>query len=85
MASQLKEADFDPVRQVVVEGVAILKIVKHCKEALPQLASGKLLGLEHDGLVEVTNCFPMPVASEDGKEEDQAGTFRFVLAVVLFL
>jgi len=45
----------DPVVQVA------LKIIKHCKECMPALVTGQLLGLDIGSILEVTNCFPFPV------------------------
>jgi len=47
----------------------VLKIVKHCKEHLPQLVTGQLLGLDYGGTLEVTNCFPFPSSTEGADEE----------------
>ena len=67
-AAHMREQSFDTVEQVVLDGLVVLKIVKHCKEALPAVVSGKLLGLEFDGKVEVTNCFAMPTAGEESDD-----------------
>jgi len=45
---------------VLVVQVA-LKIIKHCKECMPALVTGQLLGLDIGSILEVTNCFPIPV------------------------
>ena len=44
----------------------MLKIIKHCQEALPGFVTGQLLGLDIGRTLEVTNCFPFP-SSEGGK------------------
>lgn len=41
-----------------------LKIIKHCKECMPALVTGQLLGLDIGTILEVTNCFPFPVQSQ---------------------
>src|SRR5690554_5626198 len=46
----------------------MLKIMKHCKENLPELVTGQLLGLDFDSTLEVTNCFPFP--SKIGEDDD---------------
>lgn len=57
---------------------AVLKIVKHCKEHLPQLVTGQLLGLDYDTTLEVTNCFPFPSRSEANDDfEDQDGSVDY--------
>jgi translation initiation factor 3 subunit H len=44
---------------------ALLKIVKHCHESLPQMVTGSLLGMttkgnDGEGILEVTHAFPFP-------------------------
>jgi len=43
----------------------VLKIIKHCQEALPSFVTGQLLGLDIGRTLEVTNCFPFPNKNED--------------------
>ena len=58
----------------------VLKIIKHCQEALPSFVTGQLLGLDIGRTLEVTNCFPFPAkgddatpaAEGDGGDEDGA-------------
>ncbi|KAK4387970.1 Eukaryotic translation initiation factor 3 subunit H [Sesamum angolense] len=50
-----------PLRVVQIEGLVILKIIKHCKEFSPALVTGQLLGLDVGSVLEVTNCFPFPL------------------------
>lgn len=50
-----------------------MKLIKHCRENLPDLVTGQLLGLDVGGVLEVTNCFPFP-SSGDGDDGDDAGT-----------
>jgi translation initiation factor 3 subunit H len=53
---------------VQLDGLVLLKIVKHCKENVPEVVTGQLLGLNIQDRLEVTNCFPF--ASTDNNEED---------------
>ena len=63
-----KEFDISGIRSakisaVQIEGLVLLKIIKHCGEYLPQrqAVEGKLLGLPTDeNTVEITNSFPIP-------------------------
>lgn len=50
------------VKEVHIEGLALLKIVKHCHDSLPQMVTGSLLGLVEagKGILEVTHAFPFP-------------------------
>ncbi|KAJ1962156.1 hypothetical protein GGI12_002821 [Dipsacomyces acuminosporus] len=57
-----------PVALVKVDPLAILKIVKHSREGFPTSVNGQLLGLEIDGVLEVTNAFAVP--TQPGSEED---------------
>ncbi|CEP01008.1 Eukaryotic translation initiation factor 3 subunit H [Plasmodiophora brassicae] len=45
---------------VQLDGLVIIKIIKHARESLPEPVSGQLLGLDVSGKLEVTGCFPMP-------------------------
>ncbi|KAJ2649535.1 hypothetical protein GGH99_007782, partial [Coemansia sp. RSA 1285] len=56
------------VKSVKVDALAVLKIVKHAREYYPTPVNGQLLGLEIDGVLEVTNGFPVP--TQPGSEED---------------
>ncbi|KAJ1726995.1 hypothetical protein LPJ61_004826 [Coemansia biformis] len=58
----------EPLRLVKVDPLAILKIVKHARENFPSLVNGQLLGMEIDGVLEVTNAFAVPTSLSS--EED---------------
>mmetsp|Transcript_16459 Transcript_16459/g.37778 ORF Transcript_16459/g.37778 Transcript_16459/m.37778 type:complete len:372 (-) Transcript_16459:545-1660(-) len=63
------------IQTVKIEGLALLKIVKHCHESLPQMVTGSLLGLAvGDGVLEITHSFPFPepLRSGDLKDDDHA-------------
>mmetsp|Transcript_27241 Transcript_27241/g.54456 ORF Transcript_27241/g.54456 Transcript_27241/m.54456 type:complete len:342 (+) Transcript_27241:105-1130(+) len=61
------EAD-GPVASVKLEGLAALKIIKHCQESLPAMVTGSLLGLMlQDGVLEITHAFPFPEPLDDAK------------------
>jgi len=67
--------DEDPTLNVVqLDGLVVLKIIKHCKENLPELVTGQLLGLDVGNTLEVTNCFPYPSKSADEDEESPDST-----------
>lgn len=54
---------------VQLDGLVILKIQRHCKENLPDLVTGQLLGLDNGETLEVTNCFPFPSKLSETEEE----------------
>jgi translation initiation factor 3 subunit H len=68
-----KEKGDQPLRSVQIDGQVLLKVLKHCKECMPSLVTGQLLGLDIGSTLEVTNAFPFPSESEDGGEADGAG------------
>eukprot|EP00698_Gefionella_okellyi_P021510 TRINITY_DN6996_c0_g1_i1.p1 TRINITY_DN6996_c0_g1~~TRINITY_DN6996_c0_g1_i1.p1 ORF type:complete len:349 (+),score=79.58 TRINITY_DN6996_c0_g1_i1:46-1047(+) len=68
-ALPVKSAKQVKLDEVVIDGLAILKIIKHCRENLPSLVTGQLLGLDFDGRLEVTNCFAFPQQKEESNDE----------------
>jgi len=60
----------EPVHAVHIDGLAVLKIVKHCQESLPNLVTGSLLGLTvENGVLEITHAFPFPEPRDDSKSD----------------
>ncbi|KAF9968333.1 Eukaryotic translation initiation factor 3 subunit H, partial [Actinomortierella ambigua] len=47
-----------PITSVQLDAMVVLKIVKHCRESAP--VTGQLMGLDVNGVLEVTHSFPMP-------------------------
>jgi len=78
-ASQLedriaREANDPTLDTIQIDGLVVLKIIKHCQDHLPDCVTGQLLGLDVDTTLEVTNCFPFPSRYEDQEEEtEEAG------------
>lgn len=66
--SYLKEK-WQPCTQVVT------KIIKHAREALSSTAHGLLLGLDLDGILEVSNSFALPhyVGDDEDKSAKSSG------------
>ncbi|KAF9481357.1 hypothetical protein BDN70DRAFT_540555 [Pholiota conissans] len=62
------EADI-PLASVQLDALVVTKIIKHAREAPSSTAHGLLLGLDLDGILEVSNSFPLPqhVGDEDDK------------------
>lgn len=48
------------VTTVQLDGLVLLKIITHCKESMPDVVTGQLLGLDIDGRLEITSSFPLP-------------------------
>ncbi|KAH1121097.1 hypothetical protein J1N35_004257 [Gossypium stocksii] len=65
-----------PLRIVQIEGLVILKIIKHCKEFSPALVTGQLLGLDVGSVLEVINWFSFPIREEDEEIEDDGANYQ---------
>jgi len=76
-------------RQVVhLDGLVVLKIIKHCTESLPNLQSGSLLGLDDERsnkvIMEVTNCFPfLPTSTKEGAGELEGREYQVEMMKLL--
>jgi len=71
-ASMAKVIDIEaeiPLTCVQLDGMVVTKIIKHAREAPSSTAHGLLLGLDLDGILEVSNSFALPhhVGGEDEK------------------
>ncbi|CAM6031501.1 unnamed protein product [Sphagnum compactum] len=70
--NQPQESD-NSIKFVQCEGLAAMKIVKHCHEeslSSQEVAQGALLGLVVDNRLEITNCFPFPKNDETMDDEE---------------
>ncbi|TFK41084.1 hypothetical protein BDQ12DRAFT_678861 [Crucibulum laeve] len=63
------EADI-PLTCVQLDGLVVSKIIKHAREAPSTTAHGLLLGLDLDGILEVSNSFPLP--HHGGDDDDKS-------------
>lgn len=59
------------VKVVQIDGLVLLKIIKHASEKAPEAVTGLLLGLDIGDKLETTNCFPIPVDKEDNEDDGQ--------------
>lgn len=49
-----------------------MKLIKHCSQTFPTIATGSLVGMDVSGMLEVTNSFPYPTpdaANTDGHQD----------------
>jgi len=67
MSSSKSELKESKIRVVQLDGLALLKIIKHCKENVPEIVTGQLLGLDIDERLEITNSFPILEDSEENE------------------
>ncbi|XP_078487004.1 eukaryotic translation initiation factor 3 subunit H-like [Ciona intestinalis] len=68
------DASGSVVKNVQIDGLVVLKMVKHCEEDSggPELVQGVLLGLVVGETLEVTNCFPFPRTSDTSDFDEVA-------------
>uniref|UniRef100_A0A8K9X9P0 MPN domain-containing protein n=1 Tax=Oncorhynchus mykiss TaxID=8022 RepID=A0A8K9X9P0_ONCMY len=74
MASTSPGATLDsPVKQIQIEGLVVLKMIKHYQEEGQgsEVVQGVLLGLVVEDRLEITNCFPFPQHTEDDADFDE--------------
>ncbi|KAK7995289.1 Eukaryotic translation initiation factor 3 subunit H [Apiospora arundinis] len=63
MAEAQKEV---PFKTVQVEALVVMKIVKHCANQFPTAATGSIVGMDQNNVLEITNTFPFPTADIAG-------------------
>ncbi|KAI1183755.1 hypothetical protein F5B17DRAFT_434310 [Nemania serpens] len=74
MADSAKDV---PLKTVQVEALVVMKIVKHCSTSFPTTATGSIVGMDQDGVLEITNSFPFPtadVAHVEGSHQNDASS-----------
>ncbi|KAI4464871.1 JAB1/Mov34/MPN/PAD-1 ubiquitin protease [Popillia japonica] len=62
------------IAYVQADGLAVMKMVKHCHEEAAgnmDIAQGALLGLVVENRLEITNCFPFPKTPDESMDEDE--------------
>ena len=79
------EPQVPPCHTVHVDALVLLKIMQHCPMSDPTKCAGSLLGMDVDGVQQVTNCYPLPAMDDDftGKdmEEYQSSMLRMLREV----
>ncbi|THH30075.1 hypothetical protein EUX98_g4102 [Antrodiella citrinella] len=70
------EADI-PLTSVQLDGLVVSKIIKHSREAQGGNAHGLLLGLDLDGTLEVSNCFPLPHHFNEEDDKSIKGVAKY--------
>ncbi|KAG8720754.1 hypothetical protein FRC08_018295 [Ceratobasidium sp. 394] len=83
-ASMAKLMDVEaeiPLTTVELDGLVVMKIMKHSHET--SNANGLLLGIDLDGVLNVTNSFAMPnVSDDDEKSNKAAANARYQVAML---
>lgn len=48
----------------------VMKIIKHSSQTFPTVATGSIVGMDNNGVLEITNSFPFPVVEASGEHYD---------------
>jgi len=72
----MEEIKGAPVSVVQVDGMVLLKIIKHAKDNMPDPVTGQLLGFDVDGRLEITSCFPSLVVDEEEPSDMDMETYQ---------
>ncbi|EWC48441.1 eukaryotic translation initiation factor 3 subunit H [Drechslerella stenobrocha 248] len=67
-------ADISTIKSVRVDALVALRIVKHATGVYPTTVYGALLGMEVNGVLQITNTFPFPTSSEGDDSSSSALT-----------
>jgi len=70
-AYELNHLDDTNLTSVEVDGLVIMRMIKHSRENLPQLVTGQLLGLDIKSTLQVTDCVPFPKIEEADDENEE--------------
>lgn len=60
------------ITRVQLEGLVVLKIVRHCTENYPSPVTGQLLGMDNDQVLEITSCYAFPQEDDDNSERESS-------------
>lgn len=71
---RMPDNDTCTIEYVQMDGLAVMKIVKHCHEECAgnlEVAQGALLGLVVENRLEITNCFAFPKTYDESVDEEE--------------
>jgi translation initiation factor 3 subunit H len=78
MADLSLNKDATPLKEVQIEALVAMRIIKHASSTFPTPSTGFLLGLDQGAQLQVTNSFPFPAAapetSTDPYQQQDAAT-----------
>ena len=60
-----------------MESQVVMKIIKHCSQIFPTTATGSVVGMDMDGVLQITNTFPFPtvdIPASDSHHESTAAS-----------
>lgn len=72
-SAQMSLPEDVPLQAVQLEALVVMKVIKHCASRHPATATGFLVGMDNDGVLEATNSFPFPVVDlpQEAQQYDQ--------------
>jgi len=62
-----------PIKEIELDSLVVLQIVKHCQESLPATVTGQILGIDIKDTLKITYSFPFSSSSADNMEDQNAG------------
>ncbi|KZV79506.1 hypothetical protein EXIGLDRAFT_578355, partial [Exidia glandulosa HHB12029] len=65
-----------PVETVQLDGMVVMKIMKHARDTGSSTATGLLLGIDLDGTLEVSNSFPLPTYGDDDEKGSSPARYQ---------
>ncbi|KAH7403559.1 eukaryotic translation initiation factor 3 subunit H [Cadophora sp. MPI-SDFR-AT-0126] len=72
-----------PLNSVQIEALVVMKIVKACSATFPTTATGSIVGMDINGTLQITNCFPFPtadIAASDSHPNDHMAASNIAAA-----
>ncbi|KAE9411035.1 hypothetical protein BT96DRAFT_961670 [Gymnopus androsaceus JB14] len=66
-----------PLKYVQLDGLVVSKILKHSCDSTSSSPVGLLLGIDLDGVLEVSNCFALPHHSGDDDDKSAKSVARY--------
>ncbi|KAK0621708.1 hypothetical protein B0T17DRAFT_618124 [Bombardia bombarda] len=61
-----------PIKSAQVEALVVMKIVKHCSSSFPTTATGSIVGMDTNGVLEITNAFAFPTVEVTNTDSHQS-------------
>lgn len=87
-ASMTKVIDVEaeiPIERVQLDGMVVMKIMKHARDASSGTATGLLLGLDLDGTLEVSNSFALPTHGDDDEKGPRPTSAKYQASMLKLL
>eukprot|EP00871_Galdieria_phlegrea_P002770 jgi/Galph1/3494/GphlegSOOS_G2124.1 len=60
------------ITHVQLEGLVVLKIIRHCSENYANSVTGQLLGMDNEQVLEITGCYAFPQEDDDSSDRESS-------------